>query len=48
MVATHDCHLVGVKEKCLHLLSELGYLITAIKEEKEIQGQEDFYCTYED
>ena len=25
LLATHDCHLVGVKDKCVILLEELGY-----------------------
>jgi len=47
MVATHDCHLAGVKEKCIQILTELGYTTTPIKEEKEILGQEDFYCVFD-
>ena len=44
VLATHDNHVKGVKDKCLNLLEGIGYQITALEDIK-IDGQEDFICT---
>jgi hypothetical protein len=44
MLATHDCHLEGVKDRCLKLLDEYGYSYKKIDDFKKIVGQEDYYC----
>ncbi len=44
MLATHDAHLEGVKDKCLHFLNGLGYTCDSTKEKKVVSGLEDFIC----
>ncbi|UKN01235.1 FkbM family methyltransferase [Paracrocinitomix mangrovi] len=46
VLATHDCHVKGVKEKCLNFLMDLGYSCQPIIDEKPIPGQEDFLCSF--
>ncbi len=41
LLATHDNHLPGVKDQCLGVLSEIGYEILEVKDNK-IPGQQDF------
>ena len=43
MLATHDCHVPGIKNKCKEFLSSMNYRITPIgSAEKYLQGLEDF------
>lgn len=44
LLATHDCHIEGIKQQCLNFLTQLGYSFQSSGESKEIEGQEDFLC----
>ncbi len=43
LLATHDCHVDGVKKQCLDFLEKIGYSWSTVEDEK-ISGQEDFLC----
>ena len=45
LLATHDCHVPGVKAKCIEVLNELGYTYEVVEDEK-IEGQEDLICRF--
>ena len=45
MLATHNCHVDGVRERCLQFLDELGYTWVEIEDDK-IEGQADFFVYY--
>ena len=45
LLATHDCHLPGVKNDCIRLLSELGYRTEKLNDQKAFEGLEDFLCS---
>lgn len=44
LLATHDCHIDGIKQKCLDFLTQLNYSFQSSGESKETEGQEDFLC----
>lgn len=44
LLATHDCHKPGVKEKCLKIMNSYGYNCTTSKEVKTHPGLDDFIC----
>ncbi len=44
LLATHDCHLPGVKEKCIALLKEQNYGIEKLNDKKAFEGLDDFLC----
>ena len=44
LLATHDCHIKGVKDKCVNLLKSIGYECNITGESKLTEGQEDFLC----
>ena len=47
LLATHNCHLNGVKEKCLQLLSQLNYEYTHTgMHNKVIDGLDDYFAAY--
>lgn len=46
LLATHDCHVAGVKEKCLEILKTLNYECKLVQDSK-ISGQDDFLCLYQ-
>lgn len=43
VLATHDCHVKGVRDDCLNFLNSIGYSYEVLEDEK-IDGQEDFFC----
>lgn len=45
LLATHDCHVAGIKDKCLEILKNLGYECQLVQDSK-ISGQDDFLCLY--
>ncbi|HQW84311.1 MAG TPA: FkbM family methyltransferase [Ferruginibacter sp.] len=49
LLATHDCHLPGVKDKCLRLLRDLGYNVQYTGNyNKHIAGLDDYIAIYID
>lgn len=47
LLATHDCHLPGVKDKCLEFLKDLGYNIQHVGNyNKQIAGLDDYIAIY--
>lgn len=47
LLATHDCHLSGVQEKCLNLLKELGYdLQHTGRYKKYMDGLDDYIAIH--
>ncbi|MEM6263208.1 MAG: FkbM family methyltransferase [Bacteroidota bacterium] len=44
-LATHDCHIPGIKQECFNFLEGIGYQIDEIKDDK-IDGQEDVIATF--
>jgi hypothetical protein len=48
LLATHDCHLPGVKDKCITLLEELGYQLTHTGgHNKKLPGLDDYIAVHE-
>lgn len=48
LLATHDCHLPGVQEKCVHFLQELGYRLTHTGgHNKQLPGLDDYIAVHE-
>ncbi|MBK9191856.1 MAG: FkbM family methyltransferase [Crocinitomicaceae bacterium] len=47
ILATHECHVKGVEETCLSLLGEAGYVCSVIDDQKFVDGQQDYLCTYQ-
>ncbi|MEP6674197.1 MAG: FkbM family methyltransferase [Ferruginibacter sp.] len=45
LLATHDCHLPGVRDNCVNLLNSLGYHLEALTDVKAFPGLDDFFCT---
>jgi len=47
LLATHDCHLPGVKDKCIDLLQELGYIIKHTGHyNKQVEGLDDYIAVH--
>jgi FkbM family methyltransferase len=47
LLATHDCHLPGVQEKCLQFLEELGYRLTHTgQHNKHLAGLDDYIAIH--
>lgn len=47
LLATHDCHLPGVQEKCVQLLNGLGYQLHHTgKHNKHIEGLDDYIAIH--
>lgn len=47
LLATHDCHLPGVKDKCITLLEELGYQLTHTGgHNKNLPGLDDYIAIH--
>ncbi len=47
LLATHDCHLPGVQEKCVHFLQELGYQLQHTgKHNKHMDGLDDYIAIH--
>jgi FkbM family methyltransferase len=47
LLATHDCHLPGVQEKCVHFLQELGYQLKHTgKHNKYMAGLDDYIAIH--
>lgn len=47
LLATHDCHLPGVKDKCLEFLKGIGYSIEHTGNyNKQIAGLDDYIAIY--
>ncbi len=47
LLATHDCHLPGVQEKCVHFLEELGYRLKHTgKHNKHMNGLDDYIAMH--
>jgi FkbM family methyltransferase len=45
LLATHELHVPGIKDKCLNFLNTLGYTTCEMKNEGfDIKGLEDFYA----
>ena len=48
LLATHDCHLPGVKQNCIRFLELLGYRVTALpSHNKHVEGLDDFIAIHE-
>ncbi len=48
LLATHDCHLPGVKDKCVQLLKDMGYrLVHTGTYNKHIPGLDDYIAIHE-
>jgi len=47
ILATHECHVKGVEQQCLDFLKTKSYICELIKEEKFVQGQQDYLCRYQ-
>ena len=48
LLATHDCHLPGVKDKCLDLLRQLGYRLKHTgNHNKQLAGLDDYIAIHE-
>ena len=48
LLATHDCHLPGVKQNCIDFLQEIGYTTTKLSgHNKHVPGLEDYIAIYE-
>ena len=49
LLATHDCHLPGIKEKCVSFLTNLGYVLEHTGDHnKQIAGLDDFIAVHRD
>ena len=47
LLATHDCHLPGVQEKCVHFLEQLGYQLQHTgKHNKYMDGLDDYIAVH--
>ena len=47
LLATHDCHLPGVQEKCVHFLEQLGYRLQHTgKHNKYMDGLDDYIAVH--
>lgn len=47
LLATHDCHLPGVKDKCVTLLKKLGYSLQHTgNHNKNVAGLDDYIAIY--
>ena len=47
LLATHDCHLPGVQEKCVHFLEQLGYQLQHTgKHNKYMDGLDDYIAIH--
>jgi FkbM family methyltransferase len=47
LLATHDCHLPGVKDSCVRLLQELGYSVRHTgRYNKQLPGLDDFIAVH--
>ena len=45
LLATHDWHLPGIKDACVHFLQDLGYTLQHTgKHNKQLNGLDDFIC----
>ncbi len=48
LLATHDCHLPGVKDKCVQLLKQLGYRLQHTGNyNKQVAGLDDYIAVHE-
>lgn len=48
LLATHDCHLPGVKDKCVAFLQQLGYRLTHTgNHNKQLVGLDDYIAVHE-
>lgn len=49
LLATHDCNLPGVRDKCINFLKELGYTVEPqSRHNMHMQGLEDFIAIHAD
>lgn len=49
LLATHDCHLPGVKDKCIELLQSLGYNLQHTGYfNKHVAGHDDYIAIHKD
>ena len=49
LLATHDTHLAGVKDECIHFLEAMGYKICPINSSNKVGGGlEDFIAIFEE
>lgn len=46
LLATHDFHVPGIKDKCISFLKELSYDLRSTDAEKTMIGLEDFYAEF--
>jgi FkbM family methyltransferase len=47
LLATHDCHLPGVRDKCVHFLQQLGYQVVHTgKYNKYMDGLDDYIAIH--
>ena len=48
LLATHDCHLPGVKDQCLHILQSLGYTVKHTGYyHKHLAGLDDYIAVHQ-
>ena len=49
LLATHDCHLPGVQEKCVQLLKQLGYIVKHTGNyNKQMDGLDDYIAIHQE
>ena len=49
LLATHDCHLPGVKDECVSFLTNLGYILEHTGDHnKQLEGLDDFIAIHRD
>jgi FkbM family methyltransferase len=49
LLATHNCHLPGIKEECVSFLKNLGYVLEHTgNHNKQMQGLDDFIAIHHD
>jgi FkbM family methyltransferase len=47
LLATHDCHMPGVQDKCVHFLQQLGYeMIHTGRHNKYMDGLDDYIAIH--
>lgn len=48
LLATHECHLPGVKDQCIHFLTELGYTLKHTgRYNKQVPGLDDYIAVHQ-
>ena len=48
LLATHDCHLPGVRKRCVDFLQQLGYEVRLLSSYKIIKGLDDYIAIHKE